>query len=230
VGVDNRHWTAYGLFDTYHDGGESRHDVRSYQATQGVAALDPLTCGRRMVDSSISDARDYFLRVMESCVEEVTEEWENSVQQVLKALKTPVSSSPLASCFLTAPKLISVQARNVNDRRAQRITESTLQTLEELIQGLDGTSSAWERLKETDLAYFDPDNAPTGTPSPIRNIEASMHKLRALRSSMLHHTTDLRTLIARVSPIIVSPHLPPVFTPPSTPTHHHHHQSPNSST
>ncbi|KAL2189199.1 hypothetical protein L209DRAFT_763766 [Thermothelomyces heterothallicus CBS 203.75] len=91
VGVDNRHWTAYGVFDTYHDGGESRHDVRSYQTTQGGAAMDPLTCGRHMADSSVADAREYFLRAMESCVREVKEEWENTGRQVMRALKHQVS-------------------------------------------------------------------------------------------------------------------------------------------
>lgn len=108
VGVDNHHWTAYGFFDTYQDGGESRHDVQTYQMTQGGAVMDPLTCGRHMADSSVSDAREYFLRLMESCVQEVTVEWENSGRQHLKALKALVSSSPPSPYLLIdASKLTS---------------------------------------------------------------------------------------------------------------------------
>lgn len=104
VGVDNRHWTAYSFFDTYHDGDESRHDVLSYQSTQGGVMMDPLTCGRFMSENPVWDAREYFLRVMESCVHEVKEEWQNAGRQVLKALKPHVSltSTPLHSSLLTS--------------------------------------------------------------------------------------------------------------------------------
>lgn len=91
VGVDNRHWTAYGFFDTYHDGGESKHDVRFYQPAQGEIIMDPLTGGRHAADTPVWTAREYFLRVMESCVQEVKEEWQNVGRNVLKALKYPVS-------------------------------------------------------------------------------------------------------------------------------------------
>ena len=103
VGVDNRHWTAYGFFDTYHDGGESKHDVLSYQSTQGGVMMDPLTCGRFMTENPVWDAREYFLRVMESCVHEVKEEWQNVGRQVLKALKLNVSltTGPSFSLLLT---------------------------------------------------------------------------------------------------------------------------------
>jgi hypothetical protein len=92
VGVDNRHWTAYGFFDTYHDGGESRHDIQSYQPAKGGFIMDPLTGGRHAADSPIWTAREYFLRVMESCVQEVKEEWKNVGQQLLKIMKPYVSS------------------------------------------------------------------------------------------------------------------------------------------
>jgi hypothetical protein len=105
VGVDNRYWTAYGFFDTYHDGGESKHDVLSYQSTQGGVMMDPLTCGRFMSENPVWDAREYFLRVMGSCVHEVKEEWQNVGRQVLKALKLNVSLTitigPFFSILLT---------------------------------------------------------------------------------------------------------------------------------
>jgi len=53
--------------------------------------MDPLTCGHHMADNSVVDAREYFLRVMESCVLEVKEEWENTGRQIMKALKPHVS-------------------------------------------------------------------------------------------------------------------------------------------
>ncbi|EAQ88798.1 hypothetical protein CHGG_05417 [Chaetomium globosum CBS 148.51] len=177
VGVDNRHWTAYGFFDTYHDGGESRHDVRYYQSTQGGAVMDPLTCGRHMADSTVPDAREYFLTVMESCVLEVKGEWENAGRQVLKDVKA--------------------HATKGNNRRAQRASDEAMGILEQLTQGLAGTISAWDRFRETDLAYFDLDNAPAEAPSPIRNIESAIHDLRALQSSLIQKTSALQSLTSR---------------------------------
>ncbi|KAK3296438.1 uncharacterized protein B0H64DRAFT_417841 [Chaetomium fimeti] len=197
VGVDNTHWTAYGFFDTYHDGGESRYDVRSYQSTQGGAVMDPLTCGRRMAESSASDARGYFMQAMESCVLEVKEEWENAVRQVLKALKT--------------------QVLNGNSRRAQRISDQAVQTLEQLTQGLAGTISSWERFKQTDLPYFDLDNMPAEAPSPIHNIETAIHDLRTLQSSLLHQTATLQSVTARVSTPCPYSH-PPYPAPTNSPS------------
>lgn len=92
VGLDNRQWTAYSFFDTYHDGGESKHDVLSYQSTQGGLMMDPLTCGRFVSENPVTDAREYFLRVMESCIAEIKEEWQNAGRQVLKSLKPSVST------------------------------------------------------------------------------------------------------------------------------------------
>ncbi|KAL1835952.1 hypothetical protein VTJ49DRAFT_5844 [Mycothermus thermophilus] len=58
AGVDNRHWTAYGFFDTYHDREVTdegqcrlgRRDVLSYQSTQGGVMKDPLTCGQFLIN------------------------------------------------------------------------------------------------------------------------------------------------------------------------------------
>ncbi|KAL2140153.1 hypothetical protein VTI28DRAFT_4202 [Corynascus sepedonium] len=177
VGVHNRHWTAYGAFDTYYDGGESKYDVRSYQTTQGGAVMDPLTCGHHMADNSVVDAREYFLRVMESCVLEVKEEWENTGRQIMKALKP----HPMTDA----------------SRRTQRLAHQAIQLLEQLTRSLDATVLAWERFKETDLAYFDLDKDATTT--TIRNIDDSIRGLSALLSTLQHQTDSLKLVTSQVS-------------------------------
>ena len=90
-GLDNRHWTGYGFFDTCHDGEESRHDIRSYQATKGGFVMNLLTCGTTACDAPIWTAREYFLQALEARVEGVTEEWKNTGRNLLKVMKTHVS-------------------------------------------------------------------------------------------------------------------------------------------
>ncbi|KAK4154901.1 hypothetical protein C8A00DRAFT_32256 [Chaetomidium leptoderma] len=179
AGLDNRHWTAYGFFDTYHDGGaDSQRDVRVFQSSQGRPDTDPLTGGRHAADSPVWDAREYFLRAMEPCVAEVKEEWQNVGRQVLKALKT----------------------RDSNPHQIQRISHQAIPVLEQLTQGLAGTISAWERFKTSDLPYFDLDNNNNNTPSSqpramvIKTIENAMQELAALESSLHHQTKTLQSL------------------------------------
>ncbi|KAK4236851.1 hypothetical protein C8A03DRAFT_16533 [Achaetomium macrosporum] len=182
AGVDNRHWTAYGFFDTFHDGGESKHNVRFYQSVAGETALDPLTGGRHASDNPVWDAREYFLRVMESCVGEATEEWQNVGRQMLKALKPYVST------------------RDDNWRQTQAVSQQTMQILEHLVQGLSGTISAWERFRESDLAYFDVvEDAPTSqTNTMMRNVEDDMRALRVLEESLRRQLETFSSLTSRL--------------------------------
>ncbi|KAK0703953.1 hypothetical protein B0T26DRAFT_794513 [Lasiosphaeria miniovina] len=91
TGMDNRFWTAYGFFDTYHDGGESKHDLSFYEPAEGEINTDPLTGGRYASDSPIRTAREYFLRVMESCVNDAKDEWLNVGHSLLRTIKPYVS-------------------------------------------------------------------------------------------------------------------------------------------
>ncbi|KAL2158162.1 hypothetical protein VTH06DRAFT_4730 [Thermothelomyces fergusii] len=205
VGAGNRHWTAYGAVDTYHDGGESKHDVRSYQTTQGGAAMDPLTCGRHMADSSVADAREYFLRAMESCVREVKEEWENTGRQVMKALK---HHQPIM---------------NDGSRDAQRFADQAARLVDQLSHMLATTVSAWQRFKETDLAdYFDLDDNATAT--AIRNIDADVRDLAALQSALHHQADSLKLAAYQTSNALLTVavcFLP--FTLTALLLHHHYH-------
>lgn len=216
AGVDNRHWTAYGFFDTYHDGPDSRHGVRFYQPAEGEVVMDPLTRGRHAADTPIWTAREYFLRVMESCVQEAKAEWQNVGRQLLKALRPYVSSadSYVQQCHVADSRTQARNARNVNWARTQRASHQTIQVLEQLTHGLAGTIAAWERFRDNDLAYFDLDSdAPTtdGAAAPrtaamVQNIDNDIRELRALEDTLRRQTDMFKTFTSRVShPILPRP-------------------------
>ncbi|KAL2123705.1 hypothetical protein VTJ04DRAFT_70 [Mycothermus thermophilus] len=215
AGLDNRHWTAYGFFDTYHDqertaDGQrrwSRRDVFAYQATQGGMMRDPLTCGKLMLaapgdnapssassssskstNTNIWDAREYFLHAMHGCVREVAGEWKNTARQILLAVERE-------------ERLIQGGDANHADQAAQ--------VLEQLIHGLSGTLSAWEKFHAADLpAYFDLGSATTK--ALVREIDNDIRDLEALQEELRQKAEALENLIVRVQN---TPPTPPTTSP-----------------
>ncbi|KAL2272002.1 hypothetical protein VTJ83DRAFT_1373 [Remersonia thermophila] len=205
AGLDNRHWTAYGFFDTYQDRDVTdeghfrfgRRDVLSYQSTQGGVMRDPLTCGQLMLEPSGSslpdaatvwDARSYFLHAMHGCVREVASEWKNTGRQVLKAVG---------------------QAQRCDAHQANQ----AIQALEQLIQGLRGTLSAWQRFQETDLPTYFAIEAPA-TKALIREIDNNIRDLHALQQDLHQQAETIKSRIQTIQTTSPMPNLPPPTTHP----------------
>ncbi|KAJ4287033.1 hypothetical protein N0V88_007797 [Collariella sp. IMI 366227] len=126
AGLDNNHWTAYGFFDTYNDGRESKLDVRSYQTTQGEPLRDPLTCGQHPFEEPVYDAREYFLRAMEACLilglSETISAWDN-----FQEISLPY--------FNLADPKTTTKLRNIsNDIQSLRTLEATLSKQKETLK------------------------------------------------------------------------------------------------
>ncbi|KAK0609669.1 hypothetical protein B0T17DRAFT_593977 [Bombardia bombarda] len=103
TGVDKHFWTAYGFFDTYHDRGESKYDVHQYadsDSEDDSIEMDPLTGRRHAADTPIWTPREYFLRVLESCINEAKHEWLNVGMTLLKKI-TPYVRLPAMRRMLT---------------------------------------------------------------------------------------------------------------------------------
>ncbi|KAL2130282.1 hypothetical protein VTI74DRAFT_6676 [Chaetomium olivicolor] len=179
AGLDNRHWTAYGFFDTYHDRGESKLDVRSYQTTQGGPLMDPLTCGYHSSEDPVWDAREYFVRAMEACVREVREEWQNTGRQLLKSLKAYAMGN-----------------RKPTSRRAEQVSHQSIEILEQLIQRLSGTISAWDTFQETSLAYFNLND--TEITTMLRHVSNDIQSLRTLERTLTQQKDTLKSLTLRL--------------------------------
>jgi hypothetical protein len=90
-GTSNGSWTTHALFDTYHDDGGSKHDVQALKADED--RLVDVLIGQHDSAIPITDARDYFLKSMQSCVQVSCGEWRNSGASLLKAIKNHASIS-----------------------------------------------------------------------------------------------------------------------------------------
>ena len=91
TGIDDHFWTAYGFFDTSHDGTESKRDIHLYDASKSTIRKDPLTGGRYASDPPVWTAREYFLRVLETCVGEAKDELCNTGVNLMKMARGLVS-------------------------------------------------------------------------------------------------------------------------------------------
>ncbi|KAK0736471.1 hypothetical protein B0T21DRAFT_367008 [Apiosordaria backusii] len=185
VGVDNRHWTAYGIFDTYHDGGESKHDVQVYEPMEDEIPEDPLTGGRYASDRPIWMAREYFLRVLLCCIAEVKAEWQTTGSNLLRPLKP-----------------YTTNAKDADWRKIQQVSHQTVQLLEQFQQVLYGTVSAWEAFRKNDLSYFDLDNwthAATHDPRVmVKHIENDIRDLRVLGETLARESAMFKSYTAAV--------------------------------
>jgi hypothetical protein len=73
TGIDHQVWTAYGSFDTYYGSNDS---VEDYRQTKGhTGRPDPLTAGQLNAYNLIWTPREYFFKVFETRITQVTREW-----------------------------------------------------------------------------------------------------------------------------------------------------------
>ncbi|KAK4194698.1 hypothetical protein QBC40DRAFT_301885 [Triangularia verruculosa] len=183
AGVDNRHWTVYGFFDTYHDGSDSKHDVRFYEPASDEIPEDPLTGGRYASDRPLFNAREYYLRIMMCCVAEVKSEWQNTGKILVKALKPYTSND-----------------EDANWRMIQNFTHKIVRLLEQIHQALYGTVSAWERFQEHDLPFFDLENwtnsAARDPRIMVKHIENDIRELRVLGETLALEAARFKSVTA----------------------------------
>lgn len=83
------------------------------------------------------------------------------------------------------------------------MSHEAIEILEQLMQGLAGTITAWERFQESDLAYFDLDNEVSAT--RVKNIETSIQELRVLEKTLKTQIEILISSTTRVSIFLTVP-------------------------
>lgn len=98
TGLDNWFWTAYCFSDTYHKSANYHESVQHYSKEN----RDLISCGELSLDHPVWDPRDYFLRILSYRMQQVKEEWSNSVSQLLQQTGPYVrfTLSPLSQIFL----------------------------------------------------------------------------------------------------------------------------------
>jgi hypothetical protein len=82
TGIDDWVWAAYCFADVYFKGEEHTETVEHYSKQQIV--LDPHSCGRYPANPPVWIPREYYLRALSCRVEQVKQEWSNSVSQLIQ--------------------------------------------------------------------------------------------------------------------------------------------------
>lgn len=82
TGIDDWVWAAYCLADIYFKGEEHTESVEHYSNQQIM--LDPHSCGRYPANPPIWNPREYYLRALSCRMEQVKQEWSNSVSQLIQ--------------------------------------------------------------------------------------------------------------------------------------------------
>lgn len=83
TGLDDYVWTAYACVDNYFGSKESVEHYDGLSAiNQRCGRPDPLTAGQRNAEEPIWTAREYFMKVFQIRVNQVTREWRYVVDKV----------------------------------------------------------------------------------------------------------------------------------------------------
>jgi hypothetical protein len=78
TGLDDWYWTAYCFVDVYFKGMGHRESVEAYSSS----GMDPLSGGRTSRDRPTWLPREYFLQLLTYRLEQVKQEWNNTVYQL----------------------------------------------------------------------------------------------------------------------------------------------------
>ena len=88
TGIDDWVWAAYCFVDVYFKVKEGEHHTEQveYYSNPGVLPRDqkdPHSCGKHQANRPIWNPREYFLRAFSARMEQVREEWDNSVMLLI---------------------------------------------------------------------------------------------------------------------------------------------------
>jgi len=92
-GIDDWVWTAYCFVDVYFKGNKHTEKVEHY-SSEAVNRMDPHSCGKHAADRPVWDPRKYFLRTLVARMEQVREEWDNSVSLLMYQIDPYVCAHP----------------------------------------------------------------------------------------------------------------------------------------
>ena len=85
TGIDDWFWTAYCFVDVYFKEDGHRESVHHYSGT--TPPRDPHSCGKDSADRPIWRPRHYFLRTLSCRMEQVKQEWNNSIFQLFRQIE-----------------------------------------------------------------------------------------------------------------------------------------------
>lgn len=84
TGIDDWFWTAYCFVDTYFK--SVGHSESAQHFSDLGWANDPFSCGKYAINRPIWTPRHYFLQVLSCRMEQVKQEWNNSVSRLFNLI------------------------------------------------------------------------------------------------------------------------------------------------
>lgn len=82
TGIDDWVWAAYCFADVYFKPEGHSETVEHYSNSQ--IKLDPPSCGRHPANPPVWIPREYYLRALSSRMDQVKQEWNNSVSRLVQ--------------------------------------------------------------------------------------------------------------------------------------------------
>jgi hypothetical protein len=91
TGIDDWVWAAYCFADVYFKGEGHRETVEHFSNLH----LDPHSCGNHPSDPPVWIPREYYLRALSCRMEQVKQEWNNSVTLLIQQTEPYVRTLPM---------------------------------------------------------------------------------------------------------------------------------------
>jgi hypothetical protein len=90
TGIDDWVWAGYCFVDVYFKG--ERHSEQVEHYSNAPIKMDPHSCGRYPADPPIWIPREYFLRALSARMQQVKQEWDNSVSRLIQQIEPYVGT------------------------------------------------------------------------------------------------------------------------------------------
>ncbi|KAH8779452.1 hypothetical protein F5882DRAFT_406984 [Hyaloscypha sp. PMI_1271] len=181
-GIDDWVWTAYCFVDVYFKGNIHTEKVEHY-SSDAINRMDPHSCGKYAADRPVWDPRKYFLRALSARMEQVREEWENSVSLLMFQIDPYIHSFPPSRTKTKTGDL------KITTKEAFRWTIITLRKFANLLAKI---IIAWERFDKGEMQYFySPQSgelADSRWGTYISSIDKDVNHLRDLLGSLKDQT------------------------------------------
>ncbi|KAK7418158.1 hypothetical protein QQX98_004133 [Neonectria punicea] len=185
TGLGPWRWVAYCFTDTYFEHEDNREDVNFYHTAREVEdghvlfQPDPFTAASTEASRPRLDAREYFVTVFKTRLDQKKDEWDGVVSNMRSRIHSYIEDCPI--------KIADIQSRNFDDphvvRQARHTVVETRSLLRLLIQKLKETISKTNSFKSNEVFKTVPGRASEYVPEiqkSIQDLETSLDALQSL--------------------------------------------------
>ncbi|KAK7431000.1 hypothetical protein QQZ08_002530 [Neonectria magnoliae] len=185
TGLSPWRWVAYCFVDTYFEHEDNREGVNFYDTTREVEdghvlfQPDPFTAGNTEASRPRLDAREYYVTVFKTRLDQTKDEWDGMVSNMRSRIHSYIKSCPI--------KQADIQSGSFDDphvvRQARHTAVETRSLLRLLIQKLKETISKTNSFKSNEVFKTVPGRASEYIPEiqkSIQDLETSLETLQFL--------------------------------------------------